>query len=74
MASVQPQLPCANSLSVFFKVYADCNSTLFRMPTGQGYTVESQITGNDIVGGLMFEVTPAHRKRFFLLQGALLAN
>lgn len=29
------------------------------MPTGQGYTVEAQLTGKEVVGGLQFEITPA---------------
>ena len=29
------------------------------MPMGEGYSVEAQITGQEIVGGLQFEVTPA---------------
>ncbi|KAI7786261.1 hypothetical protein LA080_004082 [Diaporthe eres] len=29
------------------------------MPLGQGYTVEAQLTGGEVVGGLMFEITPA---------------
>ncbi|KAL9605902.1 MAG: hypothetical protein Q9179_000923 [Wetmoreana sp. 5 TL-2023] len=29
------------------------------MPIGAGYTVEAQLTGEDISGGLQFEVTPA---------------
>lgn len=29
------------------------------MPLGSGYTVESQITGEELVGGLQFEVVPA---------------
>ena len=29
------------------------------MPMGTGYTVEAQITGQDITGGLQFEITPA---------------
>ena len=28
------------------------------MPLGSGYTVEKQITGEDVVGGLQFEITP----------------
>ncbi|KAL8732017.1 MAG: hypothetical protein Q9181_004085, partial [Wetmoreana brouardii] len=28
------------------------------MPIGSGYTVEAQVTGEDITGGLQFEVTP----------------
>ena len=28
------------------------------MPTGSGYSVEAQITGQDLVGGLQFEITP----------------
>lgn len=29
------------------------------MPLGQGYSVEAQLTGKEVVGGLQFEVTPA---------------
>jgi len=29
------------------------------MPTGSGYTVEAQVTGEDVTGGLQFEITPA---------------
>lgn len=29
------------------------------MPLGQGYTVEAQLTGEEITGGLQFEITPA---------------
>ncbi len=29
------------------------------MPFGEGYTVEAQITGQETIGGLQFEVTPA---------------
>lgn len=29
------------------------------MPVGSGYTVEAQVTGEDITGGLQFEITPA---------------
>jgi len=29
------------------------------MPMGSGYTVESQVTGKDVTGGLQFEITPA---------------
>ena len=29
------------------------------MPMGEGYSIEAQITGQEIVGGLQFEVTPA---------------
>jgi hypothetical protein len=32
------------------------------MAKGSGYSVEAQITGQDIVGGLQFEVTPASHK------------
>jgi len=28
------------------------------MPAGSGYSVEAQLTGKDLVGGLQFEVTP----------------
>lgn len=28
------------------------------MPTGSGYSVEAQVTGQDLVGGLQFEITP----------------
>ncbi|KAI1087067.1 hypothetical protein F5B19DRAFT_91845 [Rostrohypoxylon terebratum] len=28
------------------------------MPMGQGYTVEAQLTGKEVVGGLQFEITP----------------
>lgn len=28
------------------------------VPTGSGYSVEAQITGQDLVGGLQFEITP----------------
>lgn len=31
------------------------------MPLGQGYSVEAQLTGEEVVGGLQFEVTPALR-------------
>lgn len=30
------------------------------IPFGSGYSVESQITGADAVGGLQFEITPGH--------------
>ncbi|KAI0009618.1 hypothetical protein F4779DRAFT_640343 [Xylariaceae sp. FL0662B] len=35
------------------------------MPTGRGYTVEAQLTGEEAVGGLQFEITPTfpHRRR-----------
>lgn len=29
------------------------------MPLGSGYTVEAQMTGEDVVGGLQFEIIPA---------------
>jgi len=29
------------------------------MPMGSGYTVEAQVTGEDVTGGLQFEITPA---------------
>lgn len=29
------------------------------MPLGSGYSVETQVTGQDLVGGLQFEITPA---------------
>lgn len=29
------------------------------MPLGQGYSVEAQLTGKEVIGGLQFEVTPA---------------
>ena len=29
------------------------------MPTGSGYSVEAQVTGQDLVGGLQFELTPS---------------
>ena len=29
------------------------------MPLGSGYSVEAQVTGEDIVGGLNFEIIPA---------------
>lgn len=29
------------------------------MPVGSGYTVEAQVTGKDVTGGLQFEITPA---------------
>jgi hypothetical protein len=32
------------------------------MPTGSGYSVEAQMTGADLVGGLQFEVTPRKRE------------
>ena len=28
------------------------------MPVGSGYSVETQITGEDLMGGLQFEITP----------------
>ncbi|KAI1207587.1 uncharacterized protein F4807DRAFT_171973 [Annulohypoxylon truncatum] len=28
------------------------------MPMGQGYSVEAQLTGKEVVGGLQFEITP----------------
>lgn len=37
------------------------------MPLGQGYTVEAQLTGKEVVGGLTFEITPAFCKFFFLM-------
>ena len=39
------------------------------MPLGSGYSFEAQITGDDVVGGLQFEITPAVRpilsKKFY---------
>lgn len=35
------------------------------MPLGQGYTVEAQIKGEDVMGGLQLEITPAKRKSTF---------
>jgi len=32
------------------------------MPQGSGYSVEYQVTGEDVVGGLEFEVTPSIRR------------
>ncbi|KAI8964197.1 hypothetical protein F5Y11DRAFT_112519 [Daldinia sp. FL1419] len=29
------------------------------MPLGQGYSVEAQLTGEDVMGGLQFEITPS---------------
>jgi hypothetical protein len=29
------------------------------MPLGEGYTVEAQLTGKEVVGGLQFEITPS---------------
>lgn len=29
------------------------------MPMGEGYSVEAQLTGEEVVGGLQFEITPA---------------
>lgn len=31
------------------------------VPLGSGYSVEAQITGEDVLGGLQFEITPATR-------------
>lgn len=31
------------------------------MPLGSGYSVEAQVTGEEVVGGLQFEITPAPR-------------
>jgi len=31
------------------------------MPVGSGYAVEAQVTGEDVTGGLQFEITPAKR-------------
>ena len=31
------------------------------MPMGTGYTVEAQVTGEDVTGGLQFEITPAEK-------------
>lgn len=30
------------------------------MPMGEGYTVEAQLTGEECLGGLQFEITPSH--------------
>lgn len=32
------------------------------MPQGSGYSIEYQVTGEDVVGGLQFEVTPSIRR------------
>ncbi|KAK5171182.1 uncharacterized protein LTR77_004326 [Saxophila tyrrhenica] len=32
------------------------------MPLGEGYSVEAHITGEEVVGGLQFEVTPTHHE------------
>ncbi|ROW06300.1 hypothetical protein VPNG_08084 [Cytospora leucostoma] len=32
------------------------------MPVSQGYTVEAQLTGSDVLGGMQIEITPAMRK------------
>jgi hypothetical protein len=36
----------------------------FAMPTGSGYSVEAQVTGKEIIGGIQFEVTPRVRREF----------
>lgn len=36
-----------------------CVCQFVAMPMGGGYTVEAQVTGEDVTGGLQFEVTPA---------------
>jgi hypothetical protein len=36
------------------------------MPIGKNYTIESQITGEEIVGGLQFEVTPLAITRIYI--------
>lgn len=37
-----------------FSVLIPCS-----MPIGHGYSVEAQLTGEEVVGGLQFEITPA---------------
>lgn len=39
-----------------------CVRQFVAMPQGSGYSVEYQVTGEDIVGGLEFEVTPSIRR------------
>ncbi len=39
-----------------------CVRQFIAMPQGSGYSVEYQITGEDVVGGLEFEVTPSIRR------------
>ena len=36
-----------------------CVRQFVAMPLGSGYSVEAQVTGKDLVGGLQFEITPA---------------
>lgn len=36
------------------------------MPIGSGYSVEAQVTGIDITGGLQFEITPAKQPKITL--------
>jgi hypothetical protein len=44
------------------------------MPLGSDYTVETQITGADLIGGLQVEVTPVKRAQSRLYNPNLLAH
>ena len=39
-----------------------CVRQFVAMPLGSGYSVEAQVTGKDVVGGLQFEITPTVSK------------